>query len=130
MQEKEKVEDLVVSLLGAIDGLVNWSSMGEKVHRKKYSILAKRIAVVAKSSNSLNEFVEKLLSQIAGDSLFVSREKGENFKEAYRKAKEHEGEVLKFLKAYPYLSTVLYAAYVESISGGDKNEGSAKDEGS
>ena len=130
MQEKEKVEDLVVSLLGAIDGLVDWGSMGNKVHRKKYSILAKRIAVVAKSSNSLNEFVEKLLSQIAGDSLFISREKGEDFREIYKKAKDHEGEILKFLKNYPYLSTVLYAAYVESISGGGKNEGSTEDESS
>ncbi|ASJ06668.1 hypothetical protein A3L08_04685 [Thermococcus pacificus] len=104
--------------------------MGDKVRRKKYSILAKRIAVVAKSSNGLNEFVEKLLSQMAGDSLFVSREKGENFRNVYKRAKEHEEEVLRFLKDYPYLSTVLYAAYVESISGGGKNEGNIEDEGS
>ncbi len=130
MQEKENVEDLVVSLLGTIDNLVDWGSMGDKVRRKKYPILAKRIAVVAKSSNNLNEFIEKLLSQIAGDSLFVSRGKGEQFKELYKNAKEHEEEVLKFLKSYPYLSTVLYAAYVEGISGGGKNEDSSKNEGS
>lgn len=119
VQENEKVEDLVVSLLGAIDGLVDWSSMGDKVHRKKYSILAKRIAVVAKSSNNLNEFVEKLLSQIAGDSLFVSKEKGKKFRKIYLVAKKQEKDVLQFLKDYPYLSTVLYAAYVEGL-GGDK----------
>ncbi|NJE42474.1 hypothetical protein [Thermococcus sp. GR6] len=119
MQENEKVEDLVVSLLGAIDGLVDWSSMGDKVRKKKYSILAKRIAVVAKSSNNLNEFVEKLLSQVAGDSLFVSREQGEKFRKIYMTAKDHEKDVLEFLKNYPYLSTVLYAAYVEGL-GGDK----------
>ncbi|MDI3476097.1 MAG: hypothetical protein PWQ79_1987 [Thermococcaceae archaeon] len=129
MQESEKVEDLVVSLLGAIDSLIDWNAMGSKVHKKKYSIMAKRIAVVAKSSNNLNEFIEKLLSQIAGDSLYVSREKGEKFREVYRKAKAHENEVLNFLKNYPYLSTVLYSAYVESLGGG-KDEDKTQDESS
>jgi len=129
VQENDKVEDLVVSLLGAIDGLVDWSSVGDNVRKKKYSILAKRIAVVAKSSNNLNEFVEKLLSQVAGDSLFVSRERGEKFRKIYMEAKKHEKDVLEFLKNYPYLSTVLYAAYVEGLGGG-KNESDIKNEGS
>lgn len=119
MQEKENVEELVVQLLASLDSLVDWSAMGDKVRRKKYSILAKRIAVVAKSSNTLNEFIEKLLSQVAGDSLFVSREKGRDFRKVYMKAKKYEKEVLEFLKGYPYLSTVLYAAYVEAM-GGDR----------
>lgn len=129
MQEKENIEELVTQLLAGLDSLVDWSEVGKEVRKKKYSILAKRIAVVAKSSNNLREFIEKLLSQIAGDSLFISRERGSTFKDIYAKVKEHEEEVLDFLKKYPYLSTVLYAAYVEAI-GGDKNEGSTENEGS
>ena len=129
MKEKENVEELVTRLLASLDSLVDWSALGDKVRKKKYSILAKRIAVVAKSSNTLNEFIEKLLSQIAGDSLFVSREKGRAFKEVFKKAKEHEKEILDFLKKYPYLSTVLYAAYIEA-KGGDKNESSPSNESS
>ncbi len=115
-----KVEEIVVELLDGIYGLIDWSTIGSEVRKKKYSILAKRLSVVARTSKSIEELVENLIKQIAGDTLFISKEKSKKLKDAYEKAKSIENDVLEFLKNYPYLSTVLYASYVESgQNGGD-----------
>ena len=121
--EKENEEKLVVDLLSAVDALVEW---GEATRIKKYSIMAKRMAIVSRSSKSVEDFVENLLRQIAGDSLLVSREKATKLSEALKNAKKNEKQVLEYIRNYPYLSTVLYAAFVESLQHAKQKEAEKK----
>ena len=101
-----EVQHQVVDLLEAIDNLVDWKAL-RKVIKKKYSIYSKRVAAVSRNSKHLEDFVESLLKDIAGDQLFVTREKSDKLRETLNKAKENEEEVLNYLKKYPYLSVVL-----------------------
>jgi len=100
----KEVQKIVVDLLEAIDSLVD---LPNKVRKKKYSIYAKRVAAVSKNSKNLEDFVENLLKDIAGDQLIVNRAKSDKLREILDIAKKNEKEILEYLKKYPVLSVVL-----------------------
>ncbi len=123
-QEKEKknsdIRDTVVELLEAVNGLVDWSKISDDLRRKWNSILAKRVAMVSRSVNKIEDFVERLLKELTGDTIFLSKEKAEGLKNALEKVdKVGSDKVLEYLRRYPYLSVVFYVA----SKGGEKNEG-------
>jgi hypothetical protein len=101
------VQAIVTDLLEAIDGLVDWTKIPKDVRIRKYSIYAKRVAAVSRSVKNLDAFVENLLRDVAGDQLFVSREKANILLERLKSAEKNEKDVLDYLKRYPYLSVVL-----------------------
>jgi len=100
----KEVQKIVVDLLEAIDSLVD---LPNKVRKKKYSIYAKRVAAVSKSSKNLEDFVESLLKDIAGDQLNVTRAKSDKLHEILDNAEKNEEEILNYLRKYPVLSVVL-----------------------
>ncbi len=123
-QEKEKknsdIRDTVVELLEVVNGLVDWSKISDDLRRKWNSILAKRVAMVSRSVNKIEDFVERLLKELTGDTIFLSKEKAEGLKNALEKVdKVGSDKVLEYLRRYPYLSVVFYVA----SKGGEKNEG-------
>lgn len=115
MPDDTSVETLAAQLLQAVDGLVDWGAIPDEVRRKKYSIVSKRVAGIAKSAKNLDEFLERFLKELAGDALFVSREKAKALKDILVKVKAggHEERVLQYIKRHPYLSVVAYAARIE-----------------
>ncbi len=115
MASDTSVETLAAQLLQAVDGLIDWGAIPEDVRKKKYSIVSKRVAGIAKSAKSLNEFLERFLKELAGDALFVSRDKAKQLKDILDqvKAEKREEEVLQYIKRHPYLSVVAYAARIE-----------------
>lgn len=115
MSNAISIEDLTAQLLQAADGLIDWRAIPEEVRRKKYSIVSKRVAGIAKSAKGLDEFLERFLKELAGDALFISREKAKILKDvlAEVKAGGREDDVLQHIKRHPYLSVVAYAARIE-----------------
>lgn len=116
MASDTSVETLAAQLLQAVDGLIDWRAIPEDVRRKKYSIVSKRVAGIAKSAKSLDEFLERFLKELAGDALFVSRDKAKQLKDILDQVKADkkcEEEVLQYIKRHPYLSVVAYAARIE-----------------
>ncbi|MEM4726583.1 MAG: hypothetical protein QXG63_06555 [Nitrososphaerales archaeon] len=94
------VEALAARLLQAADGLIDWREIPEEVRRKKYSIVAKRVAGIVRSAKSLDGFLERFLKEIAGDTLFISREKAKAFKDLIEeiKAEGRENDVLDYIR--------------------------------
>jgi hypothetical protein len=116
MASDTSVETLAAQLLQAVDGLIDWGAIPEDVRRKKYSIVSKRVAGIAKSAKSLDEFLERFLKELAGDALCVSRDKAKQLKDILDQVKADkkcEEEVLQYIKRHPYLSVVAYAARIE-----------------
>jgi hypothetical protein len=105
------VQTQVVDLLEAVDNLVDWRAF-KRIKIRKYSIYPKRVAAVSKSANTIEEFIENLLKDVAGDQLFVTRGKSDKLTKALDSAKENEDEVLRYLKKYPYLSVVLLGSRI------------------
>lgn len=101
-----KVQTQVIDLLEAIDNLVDWNAL-RKIKIKKYSIYSKRVAAVSRNCKTLEDFTEGLLKDIAGDQLFVSREKSKRLHEVLDSAQENEKDVLDYIKQHPILSVVL-----------------------
>jgi hypothetical protein len=112
------IQTRVTDLLEAIDGLIDWAKIPEDVRMRKYSIYAKRVAAVSKSAKTLDAFVENLLRDVAGDQLFVSREKANTLLEGLKRARENEKDVLNYLKRYPFLSVVLLGSRRHEERGG------------
>ncbi len=114
------IRDVVVELLDAVNGLVDWSAISKDLKSKWNSILAKRVAMVSRSVNKIEDFVERLLRELTGDTIFLSKEKAEGLKKALKKVDDVGcDKVLEYLRRYPYLSVVFYVA----SKGGEKNEG-------
>lgn len=115
MPHYTSVETLAAQLLQAADGLIDWEAIPTEVRKKKYSMVAKRVAGIARSAKSLDEFLERFLKELAGDALFISREKAEALKDRLKEVKAggHESDVLDYIKRHPYLSVVAYAARIE-----------------
>ena len=113
----EEIQNQVIDLLVTIDNLIDWQSFPEKIRKKKYSIYSKRIAAISRNVENLNSFVENLLKDIAGDHLFVTREKANNVIEKLKNAKTNENEILDYIKKYPYLSAVLLGSKVYEKGG-------------
>lgn len=109
MPDNTSVEVLAGRLLQAVDSLIDWGAIPEEVRKKKYSIISKRVAGIAKSAKTLDEFLERFLKEIAGDALFISREKAQTFKEVLQKVSDREEELLGYIKKHPYLSVIAYA---------------------
>ena len=115
-KENSEIRDCVVELLKAVNGLVDWSKIDQ---RKKWNFLAKRVAMVSRSVNKIEDFVERLLKELTGDTIFLSKEKAEGLKNALEKVdKAGSNKVLEYIRRYPYLSVVFYVA----SKGGEKNE--------
>lgn len=115
MANETSVETRAARLLQAADGLIDWEEIPDKVRKKKYSIVSKRVAGIAKSAKSLDEFLERFLKELAGDALFISRGKAKVLKDALEeiRAGGYESAVLDYIKRHPYLSVVAYAARIE-----------------
>lgn len=111
MADNKSIETLVAQLLRAVDGLIDWGAIPEDVRRKKYSIVAKRVDGIARSARTLDEFLERLLKEIAGDALFISGDKAQAFIDARQEVKSSglERELLQYIKKHPYLSVIAYA---------------------
>ncbi len=123
VKDSNQVREIVVELLGAISRLVDWSKVSDKVKNEWNSILAKRVAMVSRSAKNIEEFVEKLLKEIAGDAVFLSRDRAKNLKDVIENIEKiGSTEVLEYLRRYPYLSVVFYVA----SKGGEKNESDIK----
>ena len=76
--------------------------------------------MVSRSVNKIEDFVERLLRELTGDTIFLSKEKAEGLKKALKKVDDVGcDKVLEYLRRYPYLSVVFYVA----SKGGEKNEG-------
>lgn len=112
----------VVDLLEAIDSLVDWGAL-RKVKIRKYSIYSKRVAAVSRNSKNLEDFVENLLKDVAGDQLYVTKEKSDKLREVLDNAKNNEEEVLRYLKRYPYLAVVLLGSRIFVVSDEKKDDG-------
>jgi hypothetical protein len=112
------VQTRITDLLEAIDDLVDWAKIPDNVKKRKYSIYAKRVAAVSRSAKTLDAFVENLLRDVAGDQLFVSREKANTLLEGLKSARENEKDVLDYLKRYPFLSVVLLGSRRHEERGG------------
>ncbi|WP_456487514.1 hypothetical protein [Candidatus Alkanophaga liquidiphilum] len=102
--------EAVIDLLGAINELIDWSKISKDVRKKWNTILAKRVAMLSRSVNSVEDFAERLLKELAGDAIFLSKEKANALRVSLDKARSMEKEVLDYVKRYPYLSVVFYAA--------------------
>jgi len=101
---------VVIDLLGAINGLIDWSKISKDVRKEWNTILAKRVAMLSRSVSSVEDFAERLLKELAGDAIFLSREKANALRVSLDRAKSMEKEVLDYVKRYPYLSVVFYTA--------------------
>jgi hypothetical protein len=111
--EMTEVQTQIVDLLESIDSLIDWSTFGQEVRKKKYSIYSKRVAAVSRNAKRIEDFVEGLLKDIAGDQLFVTREKSKNLHDVLRTLEQNEEEVLEYLRKYPYLSVVLLGSRIK-----------------
>ncbi len=119
-KENSEIRNCVVKLLEAVNGLVDWSKISDDQQKKWNSVLAKRVAMVSKSVNKIEDFVERLLKELTGDSIFLSKEKAEGLKDALEKVdKVGSDKVLEYIRRYPYLSVVFYVASKD----GEENEG-------
>jgi len=108
--EEQDVRGSVVALLGSIEGLVNWGSIPDEVKREWYSIMSRRVAAISKSAKRIEDFAEKLLKELAGESLFLSTERAKELNKTIEDSKAKEEEILEYIKSYPLLSVVFYAA--------------------
>lgn len=108
--EGQDVRGLVVALLGSIEGLVDWSSIPKEVAQKRYAIMSRRVAAISKSAKRIEDFAEKLLKELAGESLFLSTERAKELDKTFEDSKAKEEEILEYIKSYPLLSVVFYAA--------------------
>lgn len=108
-----EIQTQIVDLLESIDGLIDWSTFGQEVRKKKYTIYSKRVAAVSRNAKRIEDFVEGLLKDIAGDQLFVTREKSKNLHDVLRTLEQNEEEVLEYLRKYPYLSAVLLGSRIK-----------------
>lgn len=110
-EEDKAIRDAVVELLGAINGLVDWSKLPNDLKRRWNSILAKRVVMVSRSVNRVEDFVERLLKELTGDEIFLSKERAGSLKNVLEKIeKTGNDKVLDYLRRYPYLSVVFYVA--------------------
>ena len=116
----EQIQDQVTDLLEMIDNLIDWKNIPEQVRKKKYSIYSKRIAAISRNVENLDSFVENLLKDIAGDQLFVTREKANKLLEKLKNIRVNENEILEYIKKYPYLSAVLLGSRVYGKNGGEQ----------
>ena len=113
---EKPTEEIIVELFDAVDSIIDWNSMPDDVRRNKYSIMAKRVASISKSVKSVYELVERILKELAGDAIFLTKDKAAKLKNTLEMIKQDEKEVLEYIKGFPYLSVVLYAASVREVS--------------
>jgi len=113
---EKPIEEIIVDLFDAVDNMIDWNSMPDDVRKNKYSIMAKRIASISKSVKSVYELVERILKEIAGDAIFLTKDKALKLKNTLEMIKQDEKRALEYIKGFPYLSVILYAASVREIS--------------
>lgn len=112
MTNVKSIELLAAQMLQTLDGLIDRGAFPEDVRKKKFTIIAKRVAGIAKSAKTLEEFCERLLKEIAGDALFITHEKAKAFKDVLEEIRSNNktDDLLRYIKEHPYLSVVNYAA--------------------
>ncbi len=100
---KSELDKLAIEVLKLIHDIIPWGEVPEDVRREKWRILARR--VMASNAEDLQELINYVVRDIAGDIFYVKREREakvlgveiENLLGKVRE-KQNEKELLAYLK--------------------------------
>jgi len=97
-------------LIEIIDKMVAWADPAfDAIRRDKWKILARRI--MAGSGTDLDEFINNVVRDIAGDKVIMSDELGKKIQSLHEKLdREQQLKLIRFVKRRAYPLVVRYMA--------------------
>lgn len=106
-------------LIDIIDSMVNWADRAfDAIRRDKWKILARRL--MAGSGADLQEFVQNVVRDIAGDKIIISKDVGSRINKLLeRLSQEDQQELIKYVKRRAYPLVVRLAAERSREEGGE-----------
>lgn len=112
LSEPELLDELARRLLRVVDSMVLWGdpSIPDDVRKNKWQIMAKRL--MAASGADLQEFIQNVVRDIAGDKVRTSRELGQEISDLLLMARKAGGDsrLIRYVKRRAFPLVLRYMA--------------------